>query len=261
MAITINLKPYPAAEYFTVKDHQRTFKTLDKYQPEGVLEGIVAMLRRFHGIPATFRVSTHHEGAMEDIRTKFENLIIKDNPVSGTNNLSGTNLQKTVQSLLDLSYSFPLTAENPADFDAIMVDPQISLGIPVDAIFLFTKQTNVDITSQGLLPAELYLVDNVLKDIERKGIELIVRETNYKAAVLYQLIEDCPYLAPLAEKKIRSKTMVATSCDRAFAEKISKMGYRIEVSGSGNTANIVIANYATHSKEMIELFSDRIMQL
>ncbi len=261
MAISINLKPYPAAEYFTVKDHQRSFKTLDQYQTEGVLEGILAMLRRLHRIPATFSVATHRESEIEDILTKFENLIIKDNPVSGTNNLSGTNLQKTGGSLLDLSFSFPMTAENPDDFDAIMIDPRISLGIPVDAIFLFTKLGTQDVFSTVIQPSELYLLESVLKDIDNKGMEMIVRETNYKAAVLYQLIEDCPHLASFSDKKKRSKTMVEATCDRSFAEKITKMGYRIEVSGSGNMANVVIANYATHSKEMIELFSDRIMAL
>ncbi|MDZ7604133.1 MAG: hypothetical protein U5K79_00770 [Cyclobacteriaceae bacterium] len=187
------------------------------------------MLRKLHGIPAIYRAATYREGDMEEIRTKFENLIIRDNPATGTNDLAAAKLKKPGASLLDLSFSFPVTAENTDNFDAIMIDPRISLGIPAELIFLFTKQGNESATSSSVSSNGLYLLENVLLDMDKKGMEMIVRETNYKAAVLYQLIEDCPHLEPIADKKKRSKTMVGATCDRTFADKITKLGYSVEV--------------------------------
>jgi hypothetical protein len=259
MAITINLKPYPAPAYFTVKDHQCTFKTLDQYDIDGAYDRIVATLRLLHGIPADFSTISILEGQKPEIRRRFKNQIIKDNPATGINELAEANGEILARSLLDLSYSFPLTAANPNAFEAIFVDPRASLGIPVEASFLFTRTGFEGITTSALLPAELHLLDNVLLDIESKGMEMIVREINYKAAVLYQLLEGSQHLAPSVDKKICSKTMISARCDRSFAEKIVKMGYSVEISGGGSDTTIIIANYATHSKEMIELFSDRIM--
>jgi len=259
MPITINLKPYPGAEYFTVKEHQRTFKTLDAYSTEGVLERIVATLRRLHGIPADYTAITLSEGQRNAFQAKYKNLVIRDNPGSGSIDLLVENQQILPGSLLDLSFSFPITAANADLFDAILIDPRASLGIPVETIFLFTKHGYAGIPSSDLQPSELFLMDNVLHDMENKGMEMIMRETNYKAAVLYQLIEDCPELAPTTDKKIRSKTIVSVKCVRSFAEKIEKLGYQVGTFGSDS--KIIVANYVTHSKEMIELFSDRIMAL
>ncbi|MEM7107598.1 MAG: aminotransferase class V-fold PLP-dependent enzyme [Bacteroidota bacterium] len=109
----------------------------------------------------------------------------------------------------------------------------------------------------------IYLLGKVIEDMLTKGLDMIRRETDYKAAVLYHVIEQSNVLKPFVEKPLhRSKTTVVaeTSVDsRKIIDLLSKKGMII---GSGYGAyknkHIRIANFPTHSKEQVEYLADEL---
>ena len=54
---------------------------------------------------------------------------------------------------------------------------------------------------------------------------------------------------------------MTAACPDDFPEKMQKMGYETEHFRVGKAMHLSIANYATHSKETIELLYDRVMDL
>ena len=107
----------------------------------------------------------------------------------------------------------------------------------------------------------IYLLSKVTSDMLEKGIDVIRRETNYKAALLNHLVESHSHLDHfVADRNLRSKTVVVanTSSDSSvIIEKLSKKGF---VLGNGYGAykgkQIRIASFPTHSKEQMELLVD-----
>ena len=113
----------------------------------------------------------------------------------------------------------------------------------------------------------IYLLAKVAKDMLDKGITQIRRETDYKAAVLYNMIEQHPKLATfVGHKPFQSKTTIVASIEKGVASDflmpLEKKGF---VLGSGYGAfkeqHIRIANFPTHSKEQIEMLADMIMEI
>ena len=112
----------------------------------------------------------------------------------------------------------------------------------------------------------IYLFGQVMEDMNRKGIEQIKQETNYKAAVLYNAIESCNYLKPfVSNKQCQSKTtIVAELINGASSEKLHqylKAKNMVVSTGYGDYKNqhIRIANFPTHSKEQIEMLADALL--
>ena len=169
--------------------------------------------------------------------------------------------------MLDLSYSFPQILNEYSDYDYLVIDPNASLGIPVDFFMLFYKYEFIQVSDSFSLihtekyPSQIYLLNKVISDYTDKGMKLLVRESNYKAVVLNSLLENSNYLKAIAKKSERSKTVISAECDSSFLVNIEKMGYELEVYFKDGKVNITIANYPTHSKELIEMFSDRIVSI
>ena len=113
----------------------------------------------------------------------------------------------------------------------------------------------------GKYDRSLYLLQKVMEDYHSKGLDMLIRESRYKAAVLYQMIEDSPYLRPSVDKSQRSSTMIIAEGERSFLQKIELLGYELGKVQHSNSAAMVIANYSTHSKELIEMFADRVLAL
>lgn len=112
----------------------------------------------------------------------------------------------------------------------------------------------------------IYLLAEVLEDMNSKGMGQIRNETNYKAAVLYQALEACTYLQPFVkEKSCRSKTtIVAELEDETDSERLHqylKEKKMIVSTGYGDFKNkhIRIANFPTHSREQIEMLADTLL--
>lgn len=112
----------------------------------------------------------------------------------------------------------------------------------------------------------IYLLGKVAGDMLGKGLDMIIRETNYKAAVLYQLLDEHALLSPFVkEKLIRSKTVVVADVVGDSQSIITPLAAKGMIIGTGYGSNkstqIRIANFPTHSKEQIELLADQIALL
>jgi phosphoserine aminotransferase len=111
----------------------------------------------------------------------------------------------------------------------------------------------------------IYLLGKVCEDMNRRGIDQIRIETNYKAAVLNQAIEQSSLLDFLIqEERYRSKTTIVAACKGIEAQSIIdhlKNFGMIIGSGYGNNKNkhIRIANFPAHSKESIEQLADELL--
>ena len=94
-----------------------------------------------------------------------------------------------------------------------------------------------------------------------KGIDVIRRETNYKAALLQHMVTENPGFGHFVENsRLRSKTVVVAntiSSSNSWIEALDKRGFVIG-NGYGEYAGkqIRIASFPTHSKEQIELLVD-----
>jgi phosphoserine aminotransferase len=112
----------------------------------------------------------------------------------------------------------------------------------------------------------IYLLSKVVQDMLRRGINIIRKETEYKAAILYQALNNHQILKPFVkDERWRSKTVVvAESGDHT--EKVTNLliqkgmlpgdGY-----GSAKTHQLRFANFPAHSKEQYELLVDTILEL
>lgn len=112
----------------------------------------------------------------------------------------------------------------------------------------------------------IYLLAQVLEDMNGKGMQQIKQETAYKAAVLYQALDTCTYLKPFIQNPTyRSKTtIVAELQEGARSEELHKylkMKNMLVSTGYGEYKNkhIRIANFPTHSKEQIEMLADSLV--
>jgi phosphoserine aminotransferase len=107
----------------------------------------------------------------------------------------------------------------------------------------------------------IFLLAKVVEDFLRRGITTLRKETEYKAAILYQELENHQLINPFVkEKSDQSKTVIVADCGQ-HTEKVSKLlqqhgmhpgdGY-----GSLKKSQLRFANFPTHSKEQYELLVD-----
>ncbi len=260
MSFKINLKPNPAAEYFTVREHQRAFGDTSASSEELFL-AIDQKIKQLFNIPLHFQSYFINKSNLLKL-TEHWKVMIKDNPLTGIDELLDNTIELPI-STIDLSYSFPQIPSSYSSFNTIIIDPAMSLGIPADFVLVLTEQdlNSIDQRSDEISIRSLNLLNLVLDDFLHRGIDVLLRESNYKAAVLHQMIEDSPPLNPVAEKSNRSKTMILAECEPDFLDKIEKMGYELGRVKTENSTVMAIANYPTHSKELIEMFADRVAVL
>lgn len=264
MKFKIKFNHYPGAPYFTVQEHQRTFnpenhKNIDRY-----LKQAEKHLRSLFNISPDFKFELCELSMKVDLLDHMGTIIVKDNPDTGFEIFFESELDGDRPRILDMSYSFPQTHIDGLRYDYILIDPNASLGIPSGFVIVFSKNTSMDfhnlfqVRRDTSFVKDAYLLHKVLNDYVEKGIELLLRESNYKSAVLYQLIESSLWLKPVADKKHRSKTIILVDCSYKVLEQIEMQGFEMAVLLDNEKARIIIANYPTHSKELIEMFSDRI---
>ena len=194
-------------------------------------------------------------------------MLVKDNPDLGTDAFASNSSIDQRSELLDLSFSFPQPSEKAFEYATIMIDPNASLGIPAIFFMVFSRvdfkfanKFQLDISNPEI-DKDTFILNKVLDDYVQKGTEILLREANYKAAVLNQLIESSNHLKPVAEKANRSKTVMVAESTPFLFEQIAKMGYDVKSQIKEDRIEITIANYPTHSKELIEMFSDRLAVL
>jgi phosphoserine aminotransferase len=107
----------------------------------------------------------------------------------------------------------------------------------------------------------IYLLGKVVQDMLRRGINTIRKETEYKAAVLYQTLEQHKLInAFVKDPLFQSKTVIVADC----GEHTTKLtNYLIEKGmqpgdgyGASKKTQLRFANFPTHSKEQYELLVD-----
>lgn len=109
----------------------------------------------------------------------------------------------------------------------------------------------------------IYLLSKVVEDFARRGAQTLRRETDYKAAILYQALSEHASLKPFVENtRDRSKTVIVVSAGE-FTKKLSlylqsKGIYPGEGYGKFKDTQLRFANFPAHSKEQVELLVDSI---
>ena len=109
----------------------------------------------------------------------------------------------------------------------------------------------------------LYLLKNVLKDMQFKGISSIQNETKYKAALLYQTFDQITELKTVIPHPLnRSKTVCVSEVHGGNKGLIEYLKSKQLIIGSGygdfKDEHIRIANFPALSKESIEMLVDEI---
>ncbi len=112
----------------------------------------------------------------------------------------------------------------------------------------------------------IYLFAKVAGDMLKKGIERIRQETDYKAAVLYNLMEHHARFSPFVkESRHRSSTVIVVETKNSSSETIQKLLERNLVVGGGygiyKDKHLRIANFPTHSREKVEMLADYLQAL
>ena len=107
----------------------------------------------------------------------------------------------------------------------------------------------------------IYLLGKIAEDINRRGIKAIQAEIKYKAALLYQTLENHPkFSISIASKKQRSKTTIVANCEGGNTEVLAFLEKKGMILGEGYSdqkdRQIRIANFPVHSKEQVELLCD-----
>ncbi|MEP6737025.1 MAG: aminotransferase class V-fold PLP-dependent enzyme [Chryseolinea sp.] len=107
----------------------------------------------------------------------------------------------------------------------------------------------------------IFLLGKVVGDMLAKGIEKIRKETEYKAAILYQTLDKHASLEPFVlQPEFQSKTVIVANTGNATEEITSLLmangmhpgdGY-----GSNKKTQLRFANFPTHGKEQFELLCD-----
>jgi phosphoserine aminotransferase len=107
----------------------------------------------------------------------------------------------------------------------------------------------------------IYLLSRIVQDMLRRGIQIIRKETEYKAAILYQALNTHPVLKPFVkDDSWRSKTVVVAESgdqtERVTKHLIQKGMQPGDGYGSAQTHQLRFANFPAHSKEQYELLVD-----
>ncbi len=111
----------------------------------------------------------------------------------------------------------------------------------------------------------IYLLNQVVKDFLRRGIQTIRRETEYKAAILYQALDQHNLLNPFVkDKKFQSSTVIVADCqmhtERLTKHLQSKGLFPGDGYGTNKKTQLRFANFPAHSKEQFEFLVDSIAE-
>ena len=111
----------------------------------------------------------------------------------------------------------------------------------------------------------IFLFSRVLDDMISIGKDRIIKDTNYKSALLYKTINDSNYLEEyIKNTSIQSKTVIVADTKKDANYFIKNLELKNLIIGKGYGSNknqIRIANFPSHSKESIELLCDELINL
>ncbi|MEI9920107.1 MAG: aminotransferase class V-fold PLP-dependent enzyme [Bacteroidota bacterium] len=112
----------------------------------------------------------------------------------------------------------------------------------------------------------IYLLAKVTGDFLERGITAIRQETNYKAALLYQCLENTGYAKPFVKNEHdRSQTVIVAETGthtKAVTEALqAKWLYPGDGYGKAKATQLRFANFPAHSKEQYELLVDSLSSI
>jgi len=112
----------------------------------------------------------------------------------------------------------------------------------------------------------IYLLSKIVEDFLRRGVNSLRRETEYKAAILYQALENHSILSSFVkEKNSQSKTVIVADCGEHTARVASHLEKSGIQPGDGygqlKGSQLRFANFPAHSREQYELLVDSIANL
>lgn len=112
----------------------------------------------------------------------------------------------------------------------------------------------------------IYLLANVVADMLNRGIESIRKETEYKAALLYQTLASHSLVKPFVKETVfQSKTVIVADCGEhteSIAKALQSKGlYPGEGYGESKKSQLRFANFPTHSKEQYECLVDALGEI
>jgi len=112
----------------------------------------------------------------------------------------------------------------------------------------------------------IYLLAKVVEDFLRKGVHTLRKETEYKAAILYQAIETHPLLSAFVkDKNSQSKTVIVADCGEHTVQVANAL-HRVGIHpgdgyGELKKSQLRFANFPAHSKEQYELLVDTLEKI
>jgi phosphoserine aminotransferase len=112
----------------------------------------------------------------------------------------------------------------------------------------------------------IYLLSKVVEDFLRRGIQTLRRETEYKAAILYQLLQTHDSIRPFVkDAQYQSKTVIVASTGtrtKEIAKVLMDKGLLPgEGYGKAKDTQLRFANFPAHSKEQYELLVDTLSSI
>lgn len=107
----------------------------------------------------------------------------------------------------------------------------------------------------------IYLLAQVVEDFLRRGVQTLRRETDYKAAILYQALQAHSIAKPFVEAAaFQSKTVIVAhtgSHTKEISKALQTKGiYPGDGYGKAKETQLRFANFPAHSKEQFELLVD-----
>ena len=102
----------------------------------------------------------------------------------------------------------------------------------------------------------IYLLGKIAEDFNRTGIDVIRKQTEDKARMLYKFLESSPVFSPfVTEERHRSQTVIVANCTKPSAEVINVAKQAGMVIGSGygtlKDSQVRIANFPATSTEQV----------
>lgn len=166
---------------------------------------------------------------------------------------------------VDASLAWPYAALPFEALDAIFLEFHYGFGMPtglgaavVNGRWMQRFQGG-RASSEAVHPALnltwVSVLGGVVGDMLSRGIVTLRRETEYKSAVLYHLLDQHPVLQPVVgEKQFRAHTVIAVQASDIGRIQDELRRHAISAGFTGNS--LVFANFPSHSKEQYERLAD-----
>jgi len=127
----------------------------------------------------------------------------------------------------------------------------------------FSKKNQTPETPNVL---SIYLLGKVVEDFLRRGIQIIRKETEYKAAILYQALSVHSQATPLVKDKIhQSTTVIVAQTDvhtSLITQRLALAGMQAgDGYGDKKATQLRFANFPAHSKELYEKLVDELEKI